>query len=60
MRKVYQNPQAVIYHIYSKGSMAQISNTSNNADIDYKGEGGDHDAYVKEDRGFDIWGEDNN
>lgn len=54
MKKIYQQPQIDIYYICSKGSIA-ILNTSNNADIDYKGEGGDHDAYVKEDRGFDIW-----
>ena len=57
MKKKYQQPQSVIYDICAKGTIA-ITNTSNNAGLNYGG-GGDEDVCVKEDRGFDIWGEDN-
>lgn len=59
MKKIYKQPQIDIYYICSKGSIA-ILNTSNNADVDYGGAGGDEDAYVKAERDYDIWGEDNN
>ena len=53
--KTYQRPQLRVFCIEGKTQIASISSVDG-AGLKYRG-GGNGDARVKEDGGFDIWDE---